>query len=55
MEESSKLDKIIEARMKLKARFEDKMKNTPSMADERPQGHGEINRHGMPQIRLGKL
>jgi hypothetical protein len=44
-----KLDKIIEARMKLKARFEEKMKETPSMADPNPMGRGPINRHGMPQ------
>ena len=54
MEENNKLDRIIEARMKLKARFEEKMQNTPSMADERPQGHGEINRHGMPQVPVGQ-
>lgn len=54
MEEVSKLDKIIDARMKLKARFEEKMKNTPSVADERPMGKGTINRHGMPQLPVGQ-
>jgi len=33
MESSEKQDKIIEARMKLKRRFEDKMAGTPSVAD----------------------
>ncbi|PLK42784.1 sulfite oxidase-like oxidoreductase [Emticicia sp. TH156] len=54
MEEVSKLDKIIEARMKLKARFEDKMKSTPSVADNRPLGTGRINRHGMPLLPVGQ-
>ena len=49
-----KLDRIIEARMKLKARFEEKMKNTPSVADEKPMGTGETNRHGMPQLPVGQ-
>jgi DMSO/TMAO reductase YedYZ molybdopterin-dependent catalytic subunit len=54
MEENSKLDKIIEARMKLKARFEDKMASTPSVSDPRPMGSGPINRHGMPQLPAGQ-
>jgi len=49
-----KLDKIIEARMKLKARFEEKMKETPSMADPNPMSRGPINRHGMPQTPIGQ-
>jgi DMSO/TMAO reductase YedYZ molybdopterin-dependent catalytic subunit len=49
-----KLDKIIEARMKLKARFEEKIKETPSMADPNPMGRGPINRHGMPQTPIGQ-
>lgn len=54
MEENSKLDKIIEARMKLKARFQEKMANTPSVSDSRPMGSGEINRHGMPKLPAGQ-
>jgi DMSO/TMAO reductase YedYZ molybdopterin-dependent catalytic subunit len=49
-----KLDRIIEARMKLKARFEEQIKNTPSMADDKPLGHGKINRHGMPEVPVGQ-
>jgi DMSO/TMAO reductase YedYZ molybdopterin-dependent catalytic subunit len=52
--ENNKLDRIIEARMKLKNRFEEKMKSTPSMADEKPQGKGVINRHGMPNTPVGQ-
>jgi DMSO/TMAO reductase YedYZ molybdopterin-dependent catalytic subunit len=55
MEENSKLDKIIEARMKLKARFQEKMANTPSVSDSRPMGSGEINRHGMPKLPAGQI
>jgi len=54
MEEQNKLDKIVEARLKLKARFEEKMKDTPSVSDTRPMGSGEINRHGMPQLPVGQ-
>ncbi len=49
-----KLNRIIEARMKLKDRFEERMKGTPSMADEAPQGKGPANRHGMPQTPVGQ-
>lgn len=54
MEEPGKLDRIIEARMKLKARFEEKMAATPSVADGTPQGSGSANRHGMPQLPIGQ-
>ncbi|KAA6441215.1 molybdopterin-dependent oxidoreductase [Dyadobacter flavalbus] len=54
MEENNKLDKIIEARMKLKARFQEKMAGTPSVSDSRPMGSGEINRHGMPKLPAGQ-
>lgn len=50
----NKLDRIVEARLRLKARFEEKIKNTPSVSDEKPLGHGAINRHGMPQIPVGQ-
>ncbi|WP_247231968.1 sulfite oxidase-like oxidoreductase [Telluribacter sp. SYSU D00476] len=54
MEANNKFDKIVEARMKLKARFEEKMKLTPSVADDRPLGTGPANRHGMPQLPVGQ-
>ncbi|HEY5407443.1 MAG TPA: sulfite oxidase-like oxidoreductase [Ginsengibacter sp.] len=40
--------------MKLKARFEDKMLQTPSVADNKPMGKGNSNRHGMPVIPVGQ-
>jgi len=54
MEESGKLDRIVEARMKLKARFENKMKSTPSVSDDKPLGYGNPNRHGMPTTPIGQ-
>lgn len=54
MENDSKLERIIEARMKLRARFEEKIKNTPSVADDQPKGSGPLNRHGMPQLPVGQ-
>lgn len=49
-----KLSRIIEARMKLKARFEEKMRSTPSVADNKPMGKGNPNRHGMPVVPVGQ-
>ena len=49
-----KFDKILEARMKLKARFEEKMKHTPAQSDDQPLGSGPKNRHGMPQLPSGQ-
>lgn len=51
----SKLDRLVEARMALKARFEAEMSKTPSVADERPQGSGPLNRHGMPKLPVGQV
>jgi len=54
MEEPEKLERIIEARMKLKARFEAKIASTPSVADDKPKGSGTPNRHGMPTLPIGQ-
>jgi DMSO/TMAO reductase YedYZ molybdopterin-dependent catalytic subunit len=55
MEEFNKLDRVVEARMKLKARFEAKMQQTPSVSDGNPQGKGALNRHGMPVTPVGQV
>jgi DMSO/TMAO reductase YedYZ molybdopterin-dependent catalytic subunit len=55
MEDHGKLQRVVEARMKLKNRFEQKIKQTPSMADEKPMGSGKPNRHGMPEIPVGQI
>lgn len=49
-----KLARIVEARMKLKARFEKQMAESPSIADTKPLGKGPQNRHGMPQVPAGQ-
>jgi DMSO/TMAO reductase YedYZ molybdopterin-dependent catalytic subunit len=54
METPDKLQRIVEARMKLKARFEEKIKQTPSVSDNKPMGKGALNRHGMPVIPIGQ-
>jgi len=54
MEAPDKLQRIVEARMKLKARFEEKIKLTPSVADNKPMGKGQPNRHGMPVLPVGQ-
>jgi DMSO/TMAO reductase YedYZ molybdopterin-dependent catalytic subunit len=54
MKESDKLNRIVEARMKLKSRFEEKIKQTPSVADNKPMGTGKPNHHGMPALPVGQ-
>jgi DMSO/TMAO reductase YedYZ molybdopterin-dependent catalytic subunit len=49
-----KESRIVEARMKLRERFLDRMKETPGSADSRPLGHGAPNRHGMPKVPEGQ-
>ena len=46
--------RIIEARLKLRERFLERIGQTPSMADDRPLGSGPPNRHGMPQLPVGQ-
>ena len=46
--------RIVEARMKLRARFFDKMKQSPAQSDVKPEGTGEGNRHGMPKLPVGQ-
>jgi len=41
--------RIAEGVAELRARFGEKMRATPSLADEKPQGEGPRNRHGMPK------
>jgi DMSO/TMAO reductase YedYZ molybdopterin-dependent catalytic subunit len=41
--------RIAEGVAELRARFAEKMRATPSLADAAPQGEGPKNRHGMPK------
>jgi DMSO/TMAO reductase YedYZ molybdopterin-dependent catalytic subunit len=54
MDEREKLERIVEARMKLKARFEREIASTPALSDAEPLGSGPPNRHGMPQLPPGQ-
>ena len=54
MEAPDKLQRIVAARMKLRARFEEKIKLTPSVGDDKPLGKGPPNRHGMPVLPIGQ-
>ena len=49
-DDRTKLDRVVEARMRLRERFEARVRATPSLADGRPLGSGPPNRHGMPQL-----
>ncbi len=49
-----KLDRIIAARLKLKARFEASTSASPGLTDPNPRGTGPTNRHGMPQLPVGQ-
>ena len=46
--------RIVEARLKLRERFLDKMKCTAAQADAKPLGSGPQNRHGMPAVPAGQ-
>jgi DMSO/TMAO reductase YedYZ molybdopterin-dependent catalytic subunit len=46
--------RIVEARLRLRDRFLERMKETPGAADARPLGHGPANRHGMPKVPEGQ-
>lgn len=50
----TKLARIVEARMRLRERFEAKMRATPGISDEVPMGTGPANRHGMPRLPPGQ-
>ncbi|MFN7130510.1 MAG: sulfite oxidase-like oxidoreductase, partial [Myxococcales bacterium] len=54
MSEDDKLQRIVEARLKLRARFLERMQKTPSLADRAPDGSGPANRHGMPKLPVGQ-
>jgi DMSO/TMAO reductase YedYZ molybdopterin-dependent catalytic subunit len=45
---------IEEGLAKLRARFAERMRATPSLADPAPQGEGPPNRHGMPRVPPGQ-
>jgi DMSO/TMAO reductase YedYZ molybdopterin-dependent catalytic subunit len=46
--------RIVGARLRLRDRFLERMRSSPSVADERPMGSGPPNRHGMPKLPAGQ-
>jgi DMSO/TMAO reductase YedYZ molybdopterin-dependent catalytic subunit len=42
--------RIEEGRARLRVRFAERMRRTPSLSDPEPMGSGRRNRHGMPQV-----
>jgi DMSO/TMAO reductase YedYZ molybdopterin-dependent catalytic subunit len=53
-EDQEKQQRIVEARLKLRQRWFEKMQASPSVSDARPMGSGPKNRHGMPQVPPGQ-
>jgi DMSO/TMAO reductase YedYZ molybdopterin-dependent catalytic subunit len=53
-DDDDKQQRIVAARMKLRARFLDRMERTPARADAAPGGSGPPNRHGMPRLPPGQ-
>lgn len=54
MTTDDKLERIVQARLKLRARFEAAAAASPGMSDGAPQGVGDANRHGMPKLPVGQ-
>jgi DMSO/TMAO reductase YedYZ molybdopterin-dependent catalytic subunit len=53
-EADEKERRIVEARMKLRERFLERMAGTPGRSDRKPLGMGPPNRHGMPKLPVGQ-
>jgi DMSO/TMAO reductase YedYZ molybdopterin-dependent catalytic subunit len=53
-DKDEKLARIVDARMRLRERYLEKMKQTPGASDPRPLGTGPLNRHGMPKLPVGQ-
>ncbi len=50
-----KEQRVVDARMRLRDRFLEKMKQTPGRSDAAPKGEGPANRHGMPELPVGQV
>jgi DMSO/TMAO reductase YedYZ molybdopterin-dependent catalytic subunit len=53
--EDAHLSRVVDARLRLMARFAARMAETPSLSDDRPDGVGPMNRHGMPQTPVDQI
>jgi len=52
--DDARTQRILEARMRLRERFLERMKASPAASDSRPLGSGPPNRHGMPRLPVGQ-
>ncbi|MBX7100978.1 MAG: sulfite oxidase-like oxidoreductase [Myxococcaceae bacterium] len=52
--DAEKLQRIVEARMKLRDRHLKRIESSPARSDPNPLGSGERNRHGMPRLPPGQ-
>lgn len=50
MSDDEKRARIVDARLRLRERFLERMAKTPARSDDAPLGEGPPNRHGMPQL-----
>jgi len=48
------VDRVLRTRMRLRDRFAARTNATPGLAEQRPQGSGPRNRHGMPRVPVGQ-
>lgn len=51
---TDKQQAVVDARLRLMQRFQEKMERSPGVADDTPQGSGPPNRHGMPLVPVGQ-
>lgn len=49
------LDRVVQARLKLRERFNADSERTASLADPQPLGTGPRNRHGMPRLPIDQV
>lgn len=54
-DDNEKLQRIVDARLRLMERFQEARRLSPSLADDTPRGDGPPNRHGMPLIPPGQV
>lgn len=54
-DDNEKLQRIVDARLRLMERFQEARRLSPSLADGAPRGEGPPNRHGMPLLPPGQV
>lgn len=49
-----KTRRIVESRMRLREKWQERIQQTPAASDVKPLGSGPPNRHGMPKLPIGQ-